>query len=236
MILTVIVPAYFPPISECARVLCSDITVIGDTFKYNKHSISNRTAVKTIDGPRWLTIPVLSKKRQGQTIGHACIDVRQPWTLSHWRTIEINYRNSPYYNLYADDIKALLVQNRQHAKLIDILYKSMQFCFINVGLKTKIVHSHQLDHQIIDRTDRVISWLEACHCDTYLLPPNQTMLVDTERLRRARKNLLIASYRSEPYHQQFNHFIPDLSLIDLLFNEGPESVTILKKSIPCKYI
>lgn len=232
MILTVLQPSYFLPIAECARLLLADVVVFAETFSFKKNDVIHRTAVKTLSGRSWLSVPVLSRHRQGQMIRNMLIDANQPWSIRHWRTLECNYRNSPYYYLYADVVQKIIFESGE--KLIDLLFLSEKLILHALKMPLDVVSSYDLSFQIKDRTERVLSWLEACNCDTYLLRPYETVLIDCKALFNYNKKVQVFTYQDYPYHQQFYNFLPGLSILDLLFNEGPLSKSILYKGINCQ--
>ncbi|MDZ7725053.1 MAG: WbqC family protein [candidate division KSB1 bacterium] len=95
-VLTVIAPEYFPRISTLARVLAADVVVWADTFSFSKQCAMNRTRIKTVTGPEWLTVPVLHQgKARFKDIE---IDPEHHWRHNHCKTLLVNYMNSPYYS------------------------------------------------------------------------------------------------------------------------------------------
>jgi hypothetical protein len=227
MILTVLRPCYFLPIADCARAQASDITVLAETHQFSKQETIHRAAIKTFIGKAWLSVPVLHTERIGQSIQAARIDMRQQWKRNHLRSLELNYRNSPYFYWHTDAI-ARIVSDAGDV-LNELLWVSTRFMFSVLDLRTRLIGSGALDHDILDRTDRAIKWLEACSCDTYLIPQEEMLLLDLDRLRKNKIQIVTHSSRAVSYHQQFGDFIPGLSSLDLLFNEGPDSPVILKK-------
>ncbi len=231
MILYVLIPSYFPSISECARLVMADIIVIADTFKFNKHSPSHRTSIKTSNGKHWLTIPVLGNRENNQKISEKGIDARQPWTTKHWRTIQLNYNNSPYFYWFADALEEFYRKNRHAQWLLPLLMQTIEFCFSYIACKAQVVFASTLDHAFADRSDRVLAWMKAHQCDTYLIPQHQLALLNVEKIKAAGKKIMATNYIPIPYHQQFSGFVADLCVLDLLFNEGTEGISNLKNSI-----
>ena len=228
MILTVLQPSYFPSIEFCARAQTADVVVWANTFLFKKGSVINRTRIKTVDGGRWLTIPVLTKGRGPQKISDIHIDNHNDWRGNHWRNIKNNYQNSPYYYYYNDELKNIFGGERQ--TLEGLIYPSAHFLFKSLGFKKEIVRSCTLPKEK-DRTDRILAWLQATHCDTFLIPAYELFLIDIQRVKDAGFYLEIFYSSTVKYHQQFSGFVPSLSALDLLFNEGEQSLSILIKGI-----
>jgi hypothetical protein len=229
MILTVLRPAYFMPISDCARSQLADVIVFAETHQFSKQETIHRTAIKTITGKVWLSVPVLHSELIGQSIAAAHIDARQPWQKKHLRALELNYRNSPYYYWHADGVIGTL--SAAGERLSDLLWSCSRLLFSALDVHARLIGSSALDHQIADRTDRALAWLKACACDTYLLPPEELGLLDQNRLRQSDIRIIAPVSHPVNYHQQYGAFVPGLSSLDLLFNEGPDAPAILKKQL-----
>lgn len=218
MILAVEPPAYFPPPARCAKAFAADVIIHADSFQFRKQEIINRAAIKTAAGSRWLTVPVLSKNNSGARIMDLAIDARQAWAEAHWRALEYNYHNTAYFYYYADELEKVIRSGS--AALGELLRMAGLFTWKSLNIKAQIVPASELP-LVADRTERLLVWARACGCDRYLLWPVEADLLDLERLSAAGLVLLPLEFNMAPYHQQFSGFLPDLSILDLLFNEGP---------------
>jgi hypothetical protein len=227
MILAVQPPAYFPPLAQCAKALAADVLIQADSFQFRKQEPPHRTAIRTLIGAGWLSVPVLSKSQPGARIMDLSIDARQPWAEAHWRALEYNYHNSAYFYYYADAVERAI--RGAGASLAELLEQTGQFTARSLNLAAKIIAGSALP-MVKERTDRLLTWANACGCDRYLLWPYEVALLDAERLRTAGVLLLILAFDPVPYHQQFAGFEPDLSILDLLFNEGPAAADYIKKN------
>ena len=226
MILTVLPPCYFPPVDLCARAMASDVVVWADTFPFKKGSTMNRTRIKTAAGPMWLTIPVHRRGSERPRFAEVCIDNHEPWRANHRKNIEHHYRNSPYFFFLSDEVGDLLAM--EWCRLDDLCLQSTEIVFRKLGLVPRIVRGSELP-TVADRTERVMTWLQETRCDTYLVEERDASLIDAERILGNGFRILTFHYEPVPYHQQFNIFIPFLSSLDLLFNEGDMGREILKK-------
>jgi len=228
VILAVQEPAYFPAPAYFGKLFFADVLIWADSFQFKKHGITNRTAIKTANGVKWLTVPVRSKGLGKQSIRHVRIDQEQNWQSNQLKSIYLNYKNSPYFGFYIDEIETLF--NKPYHFLIQLTEQSFTLCLSGLGIKKKIVKSSQLPH-ISDRTDRLFSWLDACGCDNYLLHKNEIPLIDVARVLAHGVKLFTFDYKQQPYHQQFEGFKFPVSILDLFFNEGEQSLPIFKKSL-----
>ncbi len=228
MILTVIRPAYFPSIAVIAKAMAADVLVWADSFQYKKHDTINRTRIKTAQGTRWLTVPVLSKGLGLQNISAVQIDNRKMWQKNHRRTLELNYGMAPYFYQYWDELEDIFSQRNE--KLSEVDLRSALFAFKALGMQKMLVNSSQLP-QVKDRSERVIAWMNECHCNDYLFEQQETPLINTLRVEQAGLMTSLFHFTSAAYHQQFGEFLSDLSILDLLFNEGEQSLGIIKNGI-----
>jgi len=228
MILSVLQPSYFPSVAVCGKILASDVVVWADSFLFRKGSPINRMKIKTIDGGRWLTVPVLTRGLAEQHIKDVIIDNHSPWAKNHLRALQNNYCNSPYYFYYIDELQD--VYNQKWKALTELLEFSMQFYQKKIPLETHFVHAGSLP-LVAERTARAVSWLKETGCDTYLFEPHEQLLFDQKRVRAQGFSLKLYTYHAEKYHQQFRGFENSMSALDLLFNEGEMSASILKRGV-----
>ncbi len=228
MILTVIRPAYFPTISVFAKALVADVIVWADSFQYEKHGNMNRTLIKTVDGARWLTVPVLSKGLGFRSISAVQIDNSRSWQKGHLRTLELNYQMAPYFYQYWDELEDLFSQ--QYESLSELDLRSTIFVFRALGMKKSIIKSSELP-QVKDRSERVIAWMKECQCQDYLFAQQEMSLINTTRIEKVGFKTTVLRLAPVTYHQQFRDFLHQLSILDLLFNEGEQSFSIAKNGI-----
>lgn len=226
MMLAVQSPGYFLPVEECGLLLAADVVVVADTFQFSRKSARHRAAIKSAAGARWLTVPVSG----GAAAARLCdlaIDNSQPWPEEHWRAMEYNYHNAAYFPYYAGEIERLLASGA--VKLAELLELTFEMVWRGLHAGARTVLASQLE-PLADRSDRVIAWARACGADRYLLRPVELELLDRERIAAAGIALSPCEYRTAPYHQQYDGFLPGLSVLDLLFNEGPAAASIIKRN------
>ena len=228
MILTVLHPSYFPTTEYCARAMCADLVIWGDSFQFRKQGFINRTPIKTFAGAKWLSVPVSTKGKGTISINKLKIDNHQAWNKEHLRSIQINYQNSPYFLYYIDELKSILLEKENNANTL--FYKTTLFTFEKLLLKKEIISSVNLPERT-DRTERVIEWLKQCNCRTYLIDSTEQNLIDIPKINKAGYEVKTFSYKNNAYFQQFGEFIPSMSSLDLLFNEGEQGQLILKSGI-----
>jgi len=226
--LAVIEPAYFPPPFYFAKALYADVIVWADSFQFKKSSFINRAPIKAVSGKQWLTVPVFSQITAGQKISDAVIDNHQNWQNRHLRSLEVNYHQSPYYPFFADAIADII--NARYQSISGLLAKSRDFLFSQLRIDKKLVHSSQLPH-IQDRSERLMAWLKECDCQSYLYHPKERPLFHAPMVLAQGIRLFCCHYHPVAYHQIFSGFLPNLSVLDLLFNEGEQAVAVIQQGM-----
>lgn len=195
-------PAYFPSIAQMVAIVKADGIIFEVQDNYQKQTYRNRTYIAHSNGKLLLSIPVEhSKSSQRQKTNEVLMANQFPWRKQHWKSIQIAYRTSPFFEFYEDEI---------------------EFLFKDTG-------DTLLDHNLA--IFKVI-------CDLIgIYPPiEQTKIFKKDVLECLDLRYLIEAKRENtleltPYTQvlEASHgFMPNLSILDLLFNEGPNTLSYLE--------
>ena len=226
--------AYLPPVSYLAAIaeemdglsnrtdgdssleLTPSVIYIEACENYQKQSYRNRCRFYAADGVQDLNIPII---HEGGThklpISELRIDWSKPWLQQHERAIISAYRTSAYFEYYMDEFFA--IYKEQPERLIDLNTSLLRFLLEKTGITADIRFTEDFSREAIVTAD---GHLTAC-----------TDLRET--IHPKRPNTLLKDLQLEkPYFQVFaqkHGFQSDLSSIDLLFNEGPDSIIYLKK-------
>ena len=229
--------AYFPPVSYFAAIaqemeglikkgvdrknilptpLSSSVVFIEACENYQKQSYRNRCRFYGADGVQTLSFPILHENGTHKNlISEVKIDYSKPWVLQHKRAIISAYGTSAYFEYYQDELFAIL--DSQPEKLIDLNTALLDFFLQKIGLKAEINMTSEFS------TDGTVA-TESGHIQCEDL---------REIIHPKRQNNILGSLELEkPYFQVFSPkhgFKSDLSIMDLLFNEGPDSILYLKK-------
>jgi len=172
---------------------------------YVKQTYRNRCHINTSQGVESLIVP-LTAKHGKVTITNVRIDYSQKWLTNHWRAIESAYRKAAFYEYYADDLEKILF--KRHEFLYDLNRELLSMCL--TWLKWRLPVSESLSYEKTP-TGSTIDLRS-------LINPKET-------------NRLQNFYKSAPYTQVFgNAFAANMSLIDLIFCEGPGAAGIVRAS------
>jgi hypothetical protein len=193
------IPAYLAPISHWKQIIKGKI--IWDHHQnFNKQTLRNRTFIHSANGLLKLTIPIKHSEEKF-ILNEALIENDYKWQQNHWKSIESAYRSSPFFMYYEDSLKE--IYNKEYEKLIDIN---------------------------IDLTKLVYEWLEI-KANIFLTDEYRNTYVKEKDLRFMTESKTRENQNIKEYTQVFsnkNGFINNLSIIDLIFNEGPNSINLLK--------
>ena len=225
--LTTLFPSYFPSVSWWQKMTSSDVVIILDSQPFSSRSGMNRTWIKTKEGRKNLTVPVLRQEHQSTAAREIKIDPISNWSRTHKASLVSNYRNTPYFEhyfphfeeFYSQQWKTLIECNVAGIKLINGLLR----------WETRIYFSSEIPTSG-SREERVIQLLEKFDCDCYVIESNSEAFFRTQILEERGYDVeCIGPFKIE-YEQQFEEFCFDLSVIDVIFNEGPYAVNLLKSS------
>ncbi len=220
MIVSAHQPNYIPWIGYFHKMAWVDKFVLADDVQYSSQSYTNRTRIKTARGKLWLTVPVLTKGLGFPAIKDVRIDQSKNWQQKHWHSLQVNYSTSPYFEEYAAYFEDIYRKDWEY--LVDINIAFLELIRELLGIRTPIFRNSQLDLKSANPSERIISMVKAMGGSTYIsgrggsLTYLQEDLFDTAGI-----TLDFDDFSHPTYPQQFEEFIPGLSTIDLLCNEGP---------------
>lgn len=194
---------YLPPIEYFFYLINCENAIIDIHENFVKQTFRNRTSILSPNGKLDLVIPLLKKGKQSK-IKNIKIAYYENWKKTHWKSIESAYRNSPYFEYYEDDFRPFFMEKKQDS-LIDF----------NLQLLSKIIEILDIDVEL-KKSDSYIS--------------NEDSIVDYRTISPKKNNNLIF----DEYIQVFSNktgFITNLSILDLIFNEGPNAKNYLYTSV-----
>lgn len=222
--LVVLQPSYLPWLGYFEQMYRSDVFVCYDDVAYDKHGWRNRNRIKGQKGPLWLTVPVLTKGRQGQNVADVELDDRTDWARKQLATIKQSYARADHLGRYYPELEELLTQPWQ--KLVDLDMATIALMCSWLGLDRPVHKSSELGVGG-GRSDRLLRLCKHFGADTYLSGDAARTYLDLDLFERARVAVQWQDYRHPEYRQLHGNFEPRLSALDLIFNAGPASLGIL---------
>jgi len=198
-------PTYFPSIASFA-VLAQREVVWEASDNFQKQTYRNRCHICTDKGLHALHVPIrhVGGKEGRQKYGEVATDNSYPWKKIHWRSLETAYRTSPFFEFYEDGLKPLFEGNED--SLFALNLQTIEAILDCLGMEAPTDFTQQYDPQ--DRGH-----------------------LDARFLVHAKGELALEPHGFAPYTQVFGErhgFVPNLSVLDLLFNLGPQALDYLK--------
>jgi WbqC-like protein family len=196
---------YCPPIQTFAAIAKADLLLIEQYENYQKGAYRNRCHIATANGPLALSIPLAKGKNQQTPIREVEMDLKTAWPQQHWKAINLAYRSAPFFDHYAPKLAPFWLENEE-TRLFDFNQKLLRQFVKLLKLETELGLSSDF------RQNGDPGVLNLCHT---ILPKNN----GTTELEPTIK-----------YGQVFEDrqgFLPDLSVLDLLFCCGPQAKLLM---------
>jgi len=203
-----------------------DEFVLFETAQYTRRGWRNRNVIKARDGLLWLTIPVAVKGRYLQTIQET--EVSEPsWKEHHWKTIQHNYARAPFFDAYRARFEELYLGCEE--KLLSLVnYRFLTAICDILGVKTHF--SWSSDYARIEgKTERLVEWCKHLKATEYFSGPAARDYINASLFAKEGIALRYMDYYGYPeYRQLYPPFHHEVSIIDLIFNEGPNAKHYMK--------
>ena len=204
---------YFGPIQWYQKLYRHERTLIEQHDTYQKQTYRNRCVIATANGLQALTVPVEARNNANEAMSEKCLvkDIRisdhNQWRRVHWNALQSAYSESPFFDYYADDLRPFF--EKRYEFLIDF----------NEAIRQKVCELIDI-HPSVEYTEEYISAID----------PQTSDIVDYREVIHAKHPQPDKDFVPPRYWQVFERkhgFQPNLSILDLLFNMGTESVFYL---------
>lgn len=195
---------YIPWKGTLDLIASVDEFVILDSVQFTKNDWRNRNRIQTPQGPRWLTIPIRTAGRMGQSIAAAEV-ADAGWAGRHWKSVAQTYARAPQFRQYAAELEQAYAQAEREIRLSRI-----NRIFLELGLRwlrcgTRLTSSSQYpDHR--DRVERLIGICRAAGAARYISGPRARAYLDVNRFAAAGIDVQFFEYPEYPKpHLSFLH-------------------------------
>jgi len=204
----------------------ADELILFDDMQYARRFWNNRNKIKTARGVIWLSIPVQVKGKFHQAIKDTCICDPQ-WKHKHWETIKRSYAKAAYFKQYQDLFQSLYL-GCEESFLSRINYRFLAAICELLGISTRI--SWSMEYNLAPgKTARLVDLCRQAGADIYVTGPTAKSYLQEELFRQAGIGLKYMDYSGYPvYNQLYAPFVHEVSIIDLIFNTGPQASRYLK--------
>jgi hypothetical protein len=219
-------PTYLPWLGYFALIDRVDCFVFLDSVQFAKRSWQQRNQIKTATGLGWLTVPVCSKGRRDQSIADVEIDATRDFPRGHVKALELAYAKAPYFEQYSAGLFAILTKgNERLAELnIDLI---AWFCE-QLGITTPVVRSSAMVNEG-SKADLLAALCVQLEATEYVSPPGSKAYLDeSDAFARIGVPVRYLDYVHPVYPQLYGDFAAYASVVDVLFNVGPEALAVIR--------
>lgn len=221
-------PNYLPWLGYFYKLAISDCFVLLDNAQFTRSGYQNRVKLKTPQGAQWLTQPVrLSDGSFKKTSEIEFADVH--WRDKHIKTIIANYSRAKHFTVYAPPLFEEL--NASHGSLAEVNGRLIRVLAEMLGLKTRIINDSQLGTDETG-TQRLVAIVKRLNGSSYVYGSGGVNYQDNSIFTENGIGLIPAQFTHPTYQQCWGDFIGGMSVVDLLFNYGPDSKNIIMAASP----
>jgi hypothetical protein len=204
----------------------ADELILFDDAQYTRRDWRNRNRIKTPHGPVWITIPVEVKGKYYQRICDTIIS-DPGWANAHWNQIRQCYSRAAHFAAYREAFEDLYLACRE-TSLSRINHRFLTAICSILGIKLRITWS--MDYQLAEgKTERLIDLCRQARAHRYLSGPSARDYIEPAKFAQAGIELEYCNYSGYPeYPQLYPPFVHEVSILDLIFNTGPDARNYMK--------
>ncbi len=225
----IIQSSYLPWKGYFDIIRASDAFVFLDDVQYTRRDWRNRNLIKTASGLKWLTIPVDSKNNYSIKIKDVKTSNNE-WRVDHFNALTEAYKKAPYFEKYIGDFQKIYLNDNDQT-LSSINRKFIEHINSLIGIETPLHWS--MDFSCTGRkTEKLLEICLQLNATEYISGPSAKNYLDVSLFAEKDITVRWADYSNYlTYNQLHPPFEHQVSIIDLIFNEGPNSIKFLKKII-----
>ena len=198
--MTLFQPTYFSPIIQYVGIAQSKKIIFETEDNFQKQTYRNRCYIYTADGKHILNVPIQQTKGIKQKTKEVKIDYKDDWNKLHLKTLQTAYNSSPFFEFYIDDLLPIFKKN--FTFLLDLNLSCHQFVMDALQLETPFLKTNEYDKEV--------------------------PFLDLRPLSVAKTPITYNLSRYIQVFEQKQGFMPNLSILDLIFMEGPNTLNYLE--------
>ncbi|MCL1977735.1 MAG: WbqC family protein [Candidatus Bathyarchaeota archaeon] len=198
----------------------SDLFIIEDNVQFERQGFTSRNKIKTIDGIRWLSVPIKHANLPLKIKDIEISNEGEPtWASRHWLTLKHNYCKAPFWNDYNEFFEDAYTQ--KWAKLIDLNMHLIRGIMHFLDIKTPLVIGSTLD-ATGQKNELIIAQCKAVGGDTQLAGIGGKHYINPKRFEEEGIKLCFQNFQHPCYMQLHGKFASNLSVVDFLFCSGAD--------------
>jgi hypothetical protein len=224
LIVAVHQPQYLPWLGYFDKMRRADVFCYLNDVQYKKNEWQNRNRIKTAQSWQWITVPV--RYHFPEKINEVRINHAVDWRKKHLQALITNYSRAPHFKEHISIFEDAFSKEWEFISELNVYLIESIKGLLDMKGKPAVLSS---DFKLRDEpTDRLIDICKALGAETYLAGKGGADYMDLERFEENGLKLIIQEFEHPVYPQLFNDFQSHLSIVDLLFNCGPESIKIIR--------
>jgi hypothetical protein len=226
LIVAVHQPQYLPWLGYFDKMRRADVFCYLNDVQFKKNEWQNRNRIKTAQGWQWLTVPVCY--HFPEKINEVEINNAAGWQKKHLLALVTNYSRAPFYESYRAIFEDTFSREWKFISELNIHLLEHLRAALQIDEKPTVISS-DLDLRE-EPTNRLIDICKVVGADTYLAGKDGVHYMDLKRFEKSEIDVIIQDFKHPVYEQLFGDFESHLSIVDLLFNCGPESMRVIEKA------
>lgn len=225
MNVTIHQPEHLPWLGLFHKISLSDVFLVLDNVQYRRRYFQNRNKIRTNKGWQWVIVPLEKDDRDELLIKDAKVfNEESRWKKSNLETIRQNYSKAAYFKLYWDQFAE--IYDRDYALLTDLNMALLRFVFAQLGINLQIKFASSLN-VTGEKGELMFNLCAAMGARTYVSGISGREYLDLKKFKDNGIDVIIQEFHHPVYKQLHEPFLPCMSIIDLLFNHGPNSLDII---------
>ena len=205
-----------------------DLFIFHDDLQYTKNDWRNRNKIKTKQDTIWITVSV-NYKFTNQLICNTPINYSSRWNIKHINYFKQWYSRARFFTVYADELFEILKQPFETISSLNIGLCKWVMQKLDIKTPTRLSSEFQAQGA---KTDRLLEILKKAGATCYLSGPLAKNYLDERQFMAHEIRLEYKTYDYSPYPQLWGDFVGEVTVLDLLFNVGPDARQYLKSQSP----
>jgi hypothetical protein len=224
-------PNFIPWLGYFDKMRKADLFIVVDHVQMERQSYQNRVRIKTGEGERWITVPVIQESRAERIIDKRIDNSRAGrfrWGRKMFLTLKYSYQAAPHFRDYEAGLRDIFEANWD--RLADLNGRLIEFCREALDIRTPMLASSTLNIAGA-KSEMVLNMCREAGADVYLAGYGASReYLDVPAFERAGIQVVWQDFRHPryPQHPARGAFIPNLSAFDMIFNCGPRSPEVLR--------
>lgn len=229
MKIAILQPNYIPWKGVFDLIDQVEVFVFYDDVQYTVKDWRNRNIIKTSHGDKWLSVPVIHKGKRNQLIHEAKINNNENWQKKHYKSIKLAYSNAEYFDEYHYILEELYLKN-SWSKIANLDIFSTKLIAKALGINVDWVRAKDLNFGGGKEGDKVVKICNYLNCKHFINGPNSKPFMNNKIFNDAGIKLDYINYDYKEYNQLHPPFKHNISILDLIFNCGKESINYIRST------